>query len=157
MDTLRRIMLFVASAAFAICCLFMNILGGIAIISNGGSYSNVGINLIVSTIILAFALLFTFFRKTVFNILSVIFNTLGSAFYIIAVSVLNGIPNTVIPSESIEILTSRIYPSVIVTLALGIAVFADYLSPERSAKREEKKRIRQAEKDRALTDEEKIL
>lgn len=157
MNMLRKIMLVVSSVTFAICGLFMNTVGGFSIISVNESYANIGYALIISTVILFLALLFAFFRNIFTNILSVFFNVIGSICYIYAIAVLNGIPNAAVPKEAVEILTSRIYPSIIVTVALATAVFADVMSYERSVKRAERKSKKLHEQNRSLTDEEKII
>lgn len=155
MELLRKASLGLSCAAFAICCLFLNLLGGIALYSN--NYQSIGISLIISVGILLAALVFAFFRKVVFNLLSLVFNIAGTLLYIYPIAVLNGIPNSTVPRSSIELLTSRIYPAVSVTILLLTAIFADFFSYERSAERAKKKSEKQKERSRSLTDDEKII
>lgn len=155
MELLRKAALVLSCGAFAVCCLFLNLLGGIAFISN--NYQNIGISLIISVGVLLAALVFSFFRKGIFNLLSLIFNIAGTLLYIYPIAVLNGIPNSSVPRSSIEVLTSRIYPAVSVTILLLIVIFADFFSYDRSAERAKKKSERLKERTRSLTDDEKII
>lgn len=155
MDIFRKIMLGLSCVSFAVCCLFLNLLGGIGMILN--DYTQCGICLIVSTAVFAVSLTSAFFRNAIANIISVITNIAATACYIYPITILNGIPNEQIPKSSIEILTSRIYPSVIVTIALAAAVFADIFSYERSVKRAEQRKAKTNEQTRSLRDDEKII
>lgn len=155
MEILRKASLVLGCAAFAICCLFLNLLGGIALYSN--NYQNAGSSLIISVGVLFAALIFAFFRKSIFNLLSLVFNIAGTILYIYPISVLNAIPNSAVPRSSIEVLTSRIYPAVSVTILLLTVIFADFFSYERSAERARKKSEKLKERRRSLTDDEKIV
>lgn len=158
MDKLRKIMLVFSVPAFAVCCLYLNLLGGIGILLNADkNYSACGVSLLISVAAFAISLTAAFFRKGVFNIISLLFNIAGTICYIYPLGILNGIPNERIPKADIEVLTSRIYPSVIVTVFLAVVIFADFFSYDRSVKRMEKRQKRLKEKSRALTDEEKII
>ena len=139
MEIFRKIILGLSCAAFAVCCLFLNLMGGIGLMSN--NYTDIGRALIISVVLLGSALL----------------NIAGTVFYIYPISVLNGIPNATVPKESVEVLTSRIYPAIIVTVLLAIAVFADIFSYERSVKRSERKNAKLKEKNRSLKEDEKIV
>lgn len=155
MELLRKVCLVLGCAAFAVCCLYLNLLGGIAIYAN--NYQNAGISLIISVGALLAALVFSFFRKGIFNLLSLIFNLAGTLLYIYPITVLNSIPDYAVPRTSIELFTSRIYPAVSVTIILLTVIFADYFSYDRSAKRAEKRREKLKERSRSLTDDEKII
>mgnify|MGYP003294916952 CR=1 FL=1 len=155
MDIFRKIMLGISCISFAVCCLFLNLMGGIGMILN--DYTQCGTCLIISSAIFALSLISAFFSKTAANIISVITNIAATACYIYPISILNGIPNEQIPKTSIEILTSRIYPSVLVTIALAAAVFADVFSYERSVQRAERRKCKINEQTRSLTDDEKII
>lgn len=155
MEILRKVSLALGCAAAAVCCLFLNLAGGYALYSN--NYETIGICLMLSTGFLILSLIAAFFRKGIFNLTSLILNIIGTLLYIYPISVLNGIPNSTVPRSSIEILTSRIYPAVSVTILLLTAVFADYFSYDRAAKRAEKKMQKQKEQTRKLTDDEKII
>lgn len=155
MDILRKVMLVLGTAAFAVCELFLNLFGGIGLIMN--KYENCGICLLIAVGAFAAALTAAYFRKAAANIVSIVFNIAATLFYIYPLGILNAIPNSQVPKASIEVLTSRIYPSVLVTVFLAVAVFADVFSYERSVKRAEKRQRRIEEKNRSLTDEEKII
>ena len=151
MEIFRKIILGLSCAAFAVCCLFLNLMGGIGLMSN--NYTDIGRALIISGL----SLLLAFFRNRITNLGSALLNIAGTVFYIYPISVLNGIPNATVPKESIEVLTSRIYPAIIVTVLLAIAVFADIFSYERSVKRAERKNAKLKEKNRSLKEDEKIV
>lgn len=155
MEILRKASLVLSCAAFAVCCLFLNLLGGIALYSN--NYQNAGMSLIISVGVLLAALVFAFFRKGITNLLSLIFNIAGTLLYIYPIAVLNGIPNSTVPRSSIELFTSRIYPAVSVTILLLTVIFADFFSYDRSAERERKRSEKLRERQRGLTDDEKII
>lgn len=155
MELLRKASLGLGCAAFAVCCLFLNLLGGIALYTN--NYQSIGISLIISIVALLAALVFSFFRKGIFNLLSLIFNIAGTLLYIYPIAVLNGIPNSIVPRSSIELFTSRIYPAVSVTILLLTSIFADYFSYARISERAKRKSEKQKERTRSLTDDEKII
>lgn len=155
MEILRKASLVLGCAAFAVCCLFLNLLGGIALYTN--NYQNAGMSLIISVGVLLSALVFAFFRKGITNLLSLIFNIAGTLLYIYPIAVLNGIPNSTVPRSSIELFTSRIYPAVSVTILLLTVIFADFFSYDRSAERARKKNEKLRERQRGLTDDEKII
>lgn len=155
MEILRKVSLVLGCAAFAVYCLFLNLLGGIALYSN--NYRNAGMSLIISVGVLLAALVFAFFRKGIFNLLSLVFNIAGTLLYIYPIAVLNAIPNSAVPRSSIEILTSRIYPAVSVTILLLTVIFADFFSYDRSAERARKKSEKLKERKRSLTEDEKII
>ena len=155
MEILRKVSLVLSCAAFAVCCLFLNLLGGAALYYN--NYENAGISLMISVAVLLAALIFAFFRKGIFNLLSLIFNIAGTLLYIYPIAVLNGIPNAAVPRSSVEILTSRIYPAVSVTILLLTVIFADFFSYDRMTERAKKKSEKLKERQRSLTDDEKIV
>lgn len=155
MEILRKVSLALSCAAAAVCCLFLNLMGGFALYIN--NYQTVGICLIVSSVMLIVSLIAAFFRKGILNLISLLLNIIGTLLYIYPIAVLNGIPNSSVPRSSIELLTSRIYPAVSVTILLLTAVFADYFSYDRAAKRAEKKMQKHKEQTRDLTDNEKIV
>lgn len=155
MEILRKASLALGCAAAAVCCLFLNLAGGYALYSN--NYKTIGICLMLSTAALVLSLAAAFFRKGIFNLISLILNIIGTLLYIYPIAVLNGIPNSVVPRSSVEVLTARIYPAVSVTILLLTAVFADYFSYDRAAKRAERKTQKHREQTRRLTDDEKII
>lgn len=121
------------------------------------NYIQCGQCLIISTIVFTAALVLSFFRKTIANIISLAANAAATCLYIYPIAVLNGIPNEIIPKESIQILTNRIYPAIIVTISLAIVIFADYFSYDRVAQRSLRKNEKLNEKNRPLTKDEKII
>lgn len=155
MEIFRKIMLVLSTAAFAVCCLFLNLMGGIAL--NMNNYEKCGTSLIISVGLFAVSLAAAYFRKGITNIISIVFNIAATAFYIYPLGILNAIPNSQIPKESVEVLTARIYPAVLVTVFLALVIMADFFSYDRIAKRAERKRVSEREKKRALTDDEKII
>lgn len=150
MDLLRKISLFLSAAAFAVCELFLNLLGGIGMRMNG--YEKCGNMLFAAVIMFAAALTFAFFRKTAFNVLSLLFNAGATVCYVCTLGILNGIKNV-----NVDVLTSRVYPSVILTVLLAVAIFADILSYDRICSRAERKKQKESEKNCSLSDEEKII
>ena len=130
-------------------------MGGIGLITN--NYTEIGRALIISVILLALSLILAFFRNRYTNIGSVILNIAGTFLYIYPIGVLNGIPNAQVPKESVEVLTSRIYPAISVTVLLAMVIFADVFSYERSVKRSQRKQKKISENTRALRDDEKII
>ena len=158
MELFRKIMLFLGTAAFAVCSLFLNGLGGAAIITVGTEqYRPVGILLLVSTGVFIPALITAYGRKIWTNIVSLTLNTAATVMYALPINALNSIPESAVPKESIEVLTSRIYPSVFVTVFLALAVIADIMTEKRIAERERIRAERLAEKNRSLNEDEKIL
>lgn len=155
MEIFRKITLGLSCAAFAVCCLFLNLMGGIGLMSN--NYTDIGRALIISVALLGLSLLLAFFRNIFTNIGSVLLNIAGTLFYIYPISVLNGIPNATVPKESVAVLTSRIYPAIIVTVLLAMVIFADIFSYERSVKRAERRNAKLREKNRSLKENEKII
>lgn len=155
MEIVRKVSLILSCAAFTVCCLFLNLMGGIGLIAN--NYIEIGRSLIISVILSALSLILAFFRNRYTNIGSVILNIAGTFFYIYPISVLNGIPNAQVPKESVEVLTSRIYPAASVTVLLALVIFADVFSDERSVQRSRRKQKKAEENSRALRDDEKII
>ncbi len=156
MEALRKISLAVCCAAFAVTCLFLNLFGGIGLMSQQ-NYAQIGRCLIISVAMLALSLILAFFRKSYTNIGSLFFNIIGTILYIYPIGVLNGIPNSQVPKQSIEVLTSRIYPAISVTVLLALVIFADIFSYERSAMRCKRRHEKEKESSRQLRDDEKII
>ncbi len=159
METFRKIALALSIAAFAVCG-FLEAAGGIGIMLNskeGTSFYECGIFLIISACLFAVSLITAFFRKTAVNIISLVFNAAATAMYIYTLGIFNGVPNSQIPKQSMEVITSRIYPSIAVTILLAAVIFADYFSYDRSAARAAAKNVREKEKNRSLKENEKII
>ena len=133
--TARTITLVLASIAEVICCLGLNSMGAYAFISNG--YEKCGYALILSTIFLLTALISAILKKV---LIPFILNILGSGGYIYALAILSAIPNTKIPTESIERLMANHYPTAFVTVFLIVIIFFNYFSKEAVEKRAEKRK-----------------
>lgn len=148
----RKITLILTIIAEVICCLGLNMLGGFGFIFNG--YEKCGYALFISTALLVAALVIAVFKKVIIPIL---LNILGSVFYIYALAALGSIPNTLIPKENTERLMMNHYPTIIVTILLVLLAFFNFMSEEAVQKRLAAKKAKESERDRALTDNEKIL
>lgn len=158
MEMLRKAALVLGTIAFAVCSLFLNGLGGAAILTVAGEqYRAVGIMLLVSSGLFLVCLVTAYGRKLWANIVSLAANAAATVLYILPISALNSIADSDIPRENIEKLTSRIYPSVAVTVLLAVAVLADIMTERRITEREKRREERIAEKRRALHDDEKIV
>lgn len=155
MDIFRKAMLAVGTVSFAICGLFLNLMGGIAMCMN--DFSECGKCLIISVCLFGVSLVAAFFKNRYANIISIVFNIAATSFYIYPLGILNGIDNSVIPAQSIELFTGRIYPSVIITLSLALGVAADVFSYDRMSARAERKKKKLEENTRSLKDNEKIV
>lgn len=155
MEIFRKTALGLGIAAFAVCGLFLDLMGGIGLIMN--NYSSCGYSLIISVAVFAAAIVLLFFRRSVTDIISAVLNAVATGCYIYPISVLNGIPNAQVPKEAVEILTGRIYPSVAITVLLAAAVLADIFSYDKISARAAIKQKKENEKNRKLTDEEKII
>ncbi len=155
MNLFRKVMLVLSCILTAVCCLFLNLMGGIAFIIN--NYDKCGISLLVSSGLLIIALFFAFFRNCASNLISLLFNAAGTILYIYSIGILNAIPDNQISKEAISVLTGRIYPAVSVTIALTLVIFADYFSYDRITQREQKRLANINEKQRALNENEKIV
>lgn len=163
MEKLRKVSLVLSVIAFAVCELFLNLLGGIGILMNKGDgqytpiYDTSGKCLMICTAVFGLALVLAFFRKLWANLGCVVLNIAAAVLYIIPIRLLDSIPNAVVPKLQMEVIINRIYPSIILTILLAVVVFADVLSYDRSVKRAEKRGRRITEKNRPLKDNEKII
>lgn len=117
-------------------------------------YENAGIGLFISTFFLTLAVIFMGKGRM---IIPAVFNIIGSAGYIYAISILSAIPNEKIPKQYTEPLIGRIYPVISVTVLVFAAVVMNYFSPQQEAKREARKRAKYNAEHRPLEDSEKIL
>lgn len=147
-----KITFILAVIAEIICCLGLNTMGGIAFLLN--NYNKCGIALFISTFFLVIALIFIKYKKSV---IPFILTIIGSAFYIYTLAVLESIPNTKIPKESTEVLASKHFPTIIVTVLLTLLVVFNLFSEEACKKRSEKKAHKKAIENRELSENEKIL
>lgn len=78
MEIFRKIILGLSCAAFAVCCLFLNLMGGIGLMSN--NYTDIGRALIISVVLLGLSLLLAFFRNRITNLGSALLNIAGTVF-----------------------------------------------------------------------------
>ena len=152
----RKIMLTGGVFSFCICGLFLNGMGGAAL-TMYDNYARFGVCLLISTLLSGGALAAAFIRKGWANIISVILNIAATVLWIYPLTCLNAVPNSAVPKTSMEVITGRIYPAVIITITLGTAVFADFFSYDRIAAREEKKRRKLEARNRPLEDDERII
>lgn len=158
MEIFRKIMLAVGIASFCICGLYLNGMGGAAIIVKADEkYARLGVCLLVSTVLFGGTLGTAFSRKGILNVISLLLNAAATVLWIYPLACLNGVPNSVVEKTRMEVLTNRIYPAVIITISLGLAVFADFFSYERITKRAEKRERKMALKNRPLNENEKII
>ncbi|MCM1578343.1 MAG: hypothetical protein NC078_06050 [Ruminococcus sp.] len=156
MEIFRKIMLGAGVVSFCICGLFLNGMGGVAM-TMYGSYAKYGYSLLLSTLLFGGALGAALSRKPILNALSLMLNIFATVLWIYPIAGLSAVPNSIVPKESMEVLTGHIYPAVIITMSLGLAVFADIFSPGRIAEREKKREAKDAMKNRPLEDNEKIV
>lgn len=151
-------MLVLGTAAYAVCGLFLNGFGGIGILINADEkYHPIGVMLIASAGVFLGALVFAYIRRAWANILSGVLDATATVLYILPLNALNSIPDSTIPKANIDLLTSRIYPSIAVTVFLAAAVIADALTYDRITAREKRREERLREKNRGLNEDEKIV
>ncbi len=141
-----------AVAAFVICSLFLNVMGGIALCLNG--YENCGISLFVSTFFLLLAVVLLGKGRM---ILPSVMNIIGTAGYIYAIYILDSIPNEKVAKTEVAPLIGNIYPAAAVTVLVFITVFLNYFSPVREEKREARKKAIYEANERPLSKDEKII
>lgn len=155
MNIFRKISLVCGIIAVLVCCLFLNVLGGAGLLTAG--YTGGGICLIASSAALLFSLLLSISRRTWMNVAAAVFCAAGTVLYIIPIAQLNSIPNSKVPKQSIEVLTGRIYPAILATVFIACVIFANIMSDENRDKRRKRRDKAEAEKNRRLTDDEKII
>lgn len=152
MKTARNVTVVLTIAAAVVCCLGLNLMGGSAFIANG--YEKCGYALFISTALLSAAVILGCLKRV---ILPVILDIFGSAGYIYTLSVLSAIPNTKIPRTSVETLMAHHYPTVIVTVLIILLAFFNFMQADAAEKRRKAREAKNAEKNRALKDNERIL
>ncbi|MBP1560803.1 MAG: hypothetical protein J6C96_06140 [Oscillospiraceae bacterium] len=145
-------------AAAVISAGFINILGGIGfcffVESNQNTYSICGICLFISSFFLILGTIFACIKKFW---IPLIFNIIGTAFYIYTLSVIYGIPNNVVPKQYTELLAERHLITVSVTVLLLALTLINFMLEENVNKRMKKKADKLQKQNRRLIDEEKIL
>jgi len=136
------VLLIIALLVFPI---FMNVLGGAAMILNDNE--SLGIMLIISSVLFIASAVFALIRKNLLSIITMIPATVLAAYVIRAVSL---IPNT-------DSLVYRHLPTIAVPILTAIVILFNFLDPEAVKKRAEKRAKRIAEENRSLEDNEKIV
>ena len=136
------VLLIIALLVFPI---FMNVLGGAAMILNDNE--DLGIMLIISSALFIASAVFALIRKNLLSIIAMIPATVLAAYVIRAVSL---IPNT-------DSLVYRHLPTIAVPILTAIVILFNFLDPEAVKKRAEKRAKRIAEENRSLEDNEKIV
>lgn len=136
------VLLIIALLVFPI---FMNVLGGAAMMLNDNA--DLGIMLIISSVLFTGSAVFAVIRKNIVSLIMMIPATVLTAYVIRAVSL---IPNT-------DSLVYRHLPTVAVPILTAIVLLLNFLDPEAVRKRMEKRQKRLDEENRSLNDNEKIV
>ena len=154
MDLLKKAVFLAGAASFMICSLFLNGMGGLAILTvSDEKYSAIGVMLLCSVLMFVVSFVMLFFKKTPTDLISLLFNAAGTVLYALPVNALTSISGDSVPKENIEILTNRIYPSVIVSVLFALYALLSLFSEERRLKRQAKR----DEKNRELRSDERIV
>ena len=158
MKKARNVTVVLCIAAAAVISLFLNCAGGFALAFMVESSSDVfykcGIALLVSSAFLIAGTVVACFKKVW---IPLIFNVIGTACYIYAVSEIYAIPNTMRPKTDTEPLAERHLFTVIVTLLLFALTVLNYLDEKNVSKRNEKRRLKAEKLAKKLSDDEKIV
>ncbi|GEM_PF-2700828 len=128
-------------------------MGGYALIVN--NYETAGTFLIVSSAILIPIAILTIICKI--SIISCLFNIIGTGCYLYTISVLNNIPNAVIPKESTQALLNNHLPTISVTILIFLLAFINYMSDEKVNERNARKKLKAESENRELAESEKIV
>ena len=136
------ILLIIALLVFPV---FMNILGGAAMMLNDNE--DLGIMLIISSVLFIGSTVFAVIRKNLISLIMMIPGAVLAAYVIRAVSL---IPNT-------DALVYRHLPTIAVPILTAIVILFNFLDPEAVRRRAEKRAKRIAEENRTLEDNEKIV
>lgn len=154
MEIVRKIAFWLGAVAYLVCSLILNGMGGFAVLTMAAErFHSIGVMLLISTLMFTIALVLLFFRKTAPDIAALLFCAAGTVLYALPINALNSVVNDNITRESINVLTSRIYPSAAVSVLLALAALLDIFSYDKMAARE----ARRLEKNRALTEKERIV
>ena len=162
MKAARNITLILTIAAVVIICGFVNVSAGYAfcclIEVDSQEYidmfNSMGTALIFSSLFLIASAVIAFFKKVWFPL---IFNIIGSGFYIYTVSEIYAIPNSAIAKSKTEFLAERHLLTVIVTLLLLALIILNYFDEKNVQKRIKAQKQKTEHSEKALTSEEKIL
>lgn len=162
MKTARKIILVLTIAAVAIICGFINVSAGYAFCclmevdsqEYIDMFNSMGTALLLSSLFLVASTVIAIFKKIW---IPLIFNIIGSGFYIYTVSEIYAIPNSAIAKSRTEFLAERHLLTVIVTLLLLALIILNYFDENNVQKRMEIKNKKIEHSERSLTSEEKIL
>ena len=162
MKTARYIFLCLTIASVVIISGFINISAGYAFCclieverqEYIDMFNSMGTCLLISSFFMIAATILAYFKKVW---IPLIFNIIGSCFYIYTVSEIYAIPNTALEKSRTEFLAERHLLTVIVTLSLFALTIFNYFDESNVNKRNEKKNKKINSEDRQLTAEEKIL
>ncbi len=154
MEIIRKISFWLGAACYVICSLILNGMGGIAILTvSDEKYSSIGIMLLISSLMFTISLVTLLFKKTITDICSLAACAAGTVLYALPINALYSLVSETITQESIDVLTSRIFPSVSVSVLLALAALLDIFSYDKMSARE----ARRKEKGRDLTESERIV
>ncbi len=161
MNTARNIIVILTITAVVIICGFLNLTAGYAFCclievenpKNINLFHSMGISLLLSSLFLTISTIVALLKKI---LISLIFNIIGSAFYIYTVSELYAIPHTALEKSRTEFLAERHMLTVIVTLLLFALIIFNYFD-EKNVNRRKLIKEKAVQKNRELTSEEKIL
>ncbi len=162
MKTARIVTLVLTVAAVLIISMFIDIMGGIALkfmvetTTEEGkqTYEIMGNCLLISSAFMIGGTAFAWLKNVW---IPLIFNVIGSAFYIYTVSALYSIPNNVIAKTITEPLAERHLLTVIVTVLLFAMTVFNFFDENNVKRREAKRRKKNDTENRQLTDSERIL
>lgn len=158
MKKARIITMILCIAAALVFSGYFNILGGIALSfvveSEKQDYFNFGMCLLVSSAFLMSGTVIACFKKVW---LPVIFNVIGTLFYIYTVSGIYAIPNELVPKQQTEPLAERHLFTVIVTVLLFAFAVFNFFDAENVCKRDRKRRLKEETENRELSDSEKLV
>ncbi|MCM1330562.1 MAG: hypothetical protein NC253_14120 [Ruminococcus sp.] len=160
MKKARNITLALCIAATAVFSGFFNIMGAIAILiqdfsqSAVGDYSFCGTALLISSAFLIAATVLAALQKVW---LPLVFNVIGTGFYIYTVKTFYAIPNELISKENTLPFAERHLMTVFVTVLLALLIIFNYFSEKNVEKRNKKRTEKHNKTSRKLTDNEKIL
>lgn len=158
MKKARTVTVILCIAAAAVISLCLNSAGGFAFAFMVESVSDIfrkcGTALLISSVFLIAGTVIACFKKVW---VPLIFNIIGTAFYIYAVSGIYSIPNTLRPKTDTEPLAERHLLTVIVTVLLFALTVFNYLDEKNVSKRNEKRRLKAENLSKKLSDDEKIV
>ncbi len=162
MKAARTTILVFTIISAAIICGFINISAGYAFCclmevenqKNIDLFNSMGNGLLLSSLFLILSTIIAALKKVW---LSLILNIFGSGCYIYTVAKLYAIPNTALAKEITEPLAERHLSTVIVSLLLIALSILNYFDETNLSKRINNKYKKDNQKNRNLTDDEKIL